>query len=171
MTEGRSSNYVDARRLASEYLTLNWRRLGGGVRLDPLERRRWRDLRDRLERLLGDLPPGSDGGSARSSLRVPSQLWVRYAAGGSEVTSEHCENLSEEGMFVASAQPLPPGTSLRLEIEGGPAMEPIKALGVVVWTRHFPQSGAPGMGVRFQGLGSEQRLALAGQLVSALVSI
>jgi hypothetical protein len=27
------------------------------------------------------------------------------------------------------------------------------------------------MGVRFQGLGSEQRLALAGQLVSALVSI
>jgi uncharacterized protein (TIGR02266 family) len=171
MTEGRSSNYVDARRLASEYLTLNWRRLGGGVRLDPLERRRWRDLRDRLERLFGDLPPGSDGRSARSSLRVPSQLWVRYTDGGRPATTEQCENLSEEGMFVASAQPLPPGTSLRLEIEGGPAMEPIKALGVVVWARHLPQSGPPGMGLRFQGLGSEQRLALAGQLVSALVSI
>lgn len=161
----------DLRSTASEYAVLNWRRLGGGPRLDPAERRRWRELRSELERLLGNIPPPEETSPVRSSLRVPSRLWVRYRAGESTLHTELSGNLSEDGMFIVSLSPLPPGTSLRLEIEGGPAMEPIKALGVVVWTRRSRAAGPCGMGVQFQGLGSEQRLALAGQLTSALISV
>lgn len=171
MTEARPITDSSIQHLAAEYVTLNWRRLGGGPRLDPVERRRWRELRTHLELLLGDTPPPEDTSSPRGSLRVPSRVWVRYRSGEADTRLEESQNLSEDGIFIASRAPLAPGTSLRLEIEAGPGMEPVKALGVVVWTRRSRQGSVPGMGVHFQGLGAEQRLALAGQLTSALVAI
>ena len=99
----------------------------------------------------------------REHTRFPTTLAVDYASGDNFLFS-YIDNISEMGIFIRSAEPLPIGTPLRLRFrkdtppfreKGGLEIE-----GDVVW--HNPvKLGAenlnPGMGVKFRDLTPEKR--------------
>jgi uncharacterized protein (TIGR02266 family) len=69
------------------------------------------------------------------------------------------EDVSRGGVFVATQEPLPPGTIVLLffVLAGG---RTLRAEGVVRWLRSAATSAAPGMGVAFTSLGDEERQAI-----------
>jgi type IV pilus assembly protein PilZ len=67
-------------------------------------------------------------------------------------------NISELGLFVESADPLPVGTNVELRLASGG--KELRLSGLVVWVNPVRWSGDnpnPGMGICFSPFGSEQR--------------
>lgn len=65
-------------------------------------------------------------------------------------------NLSRGGLFIRSADPLKPGTRLRIEVEWASTVIPL-AEGEVVWARPQSRTHAGGFGVRFTSVASSSR--------------
>jgi uncharacterized protein (TIGR02266 family) len=68
------------------------------------------------------------------------------------------ENLSEGGLFIATHLVKPIGTQIQVSFKLPHVAEPIKAVGVVRWTREYSETSdsMPGMGVRFERVGPLQ---------------
>ena len=63
------------------------------------------------------------------------------------------DNISTEGMFMATPKPLEPGTQLRLEFLLPGCDYPIRVNGEVAWSRSVSSEGQRrGMGVKFDSL-------------------
>jgi uncharacterized protein (TIGR02266 family) len=99
-------------------------------------------------------------GDARRSDRVPVALPVRYASAGAFLVA-YTTNLSKGGIFLETATPLPPGTSLTLAITVPHAPETLVVAGRVAWARQAPgpEGQPPGMGIEFGPL--EERYGAA----------
>src|SRR5437899_9069606 len=84
----------------------------------------------------------------RRQPRLPISLAVEYRTAGAFLVS-YSINLSKGGIFIESAQPLPPGehVTLRFDVPGAGDLE---VEGVVAWVRTGSPDGLPdGMGVQF----------------------
>jgi uncharacterized protein (TIGR02266 family) len=68
-------------------------------------------------------------------------------------------DLSDGGVFVATYTPAPIGTELALEFDL-PAGHKVRTVGRVIWVRDEATGAAPGMGVAFQSLSSDDRDAI-----------
>ncbi len=82
----------------------------------------------------------------------------------------YVSNISEMGIFLASEDPRPIGTRLRMRFSPIEADETVELEGEVVWVnpvREGDDSQSPGMGVRFVDLGEEKRDKLI-QLVKTI---
>src|SRR5262249_3372083 len=79
--------------------------------------------------------------------RIPVHLKVTYRD-GAELQSSMIESLSQGGVFIRTARPLPIGTEILMEIEVESDSEgPVLIRGRVVWERLIGR--ADGMGVKF----------------------
>jgi uncharacterized protein (TIGR02266 family) len=68
------------------------------------------------------------------------------------------ENLSEGGLFIATHVVKPIGTTIEVSFKLPHVAEPIKAIGIVRWTREYSETSdtSPGIGVRFERIAPEQ---------------
>jgi uncharacterized protein (TIGR02266 family) len=68
------------------------------------------------------------------------------------------ENLSEGGLFIATHLVRPLGTKVEVSFKLPHLAEPIRAMGIVRWTREYSDTSdtSPGMGVRFEQIAPEQ---------------
>ncbi len=73
--------------------------------------------------------------------------------------TDFAENLSKGGMFIATARPLKPGTSIVLEFFLPDSSVKVRTRGEVVWVRNKPRSPREkrGMGIRFNGLAPKDK--------------
>lgn len=81
-------------------------------------------------------------------------------------------NLSEGGLFVKTFAPLVEGARTRVRWDlGEQESDTIEAEAVVVWRRPSGNGGEPsGMGLKFEGIGSEERERIRRHVESLLVS-
>jgi molecular chaperone DnaK len=98
----------------------------------------------------------------RRDQRIPAELRVRLAFGSMDAFVErYALNVSRGGIFVRTRDPLPPGTTVDLEVTLDSGDKVIAGKGVVRWTT--PPSGpgeadrVPGMGIKFLELSRESR--------------
>lgn len=132
-----------------EYMALERRREQG---FSPDELRRWTALRQRLERVFGNLDaPG--GLQRRATPRVPAALEVRFENLG-QLGSVLMSNMSRGGIFVSMDDPPAIGTELKLRIKVAAPPREIVLCGEVASWHVGPrfEVGKRGMGVRFKGL-------------------
>jgi uncharacterized protein (TIGR02266 family) len=81
---------------------------------------------------------------------VVVQLEYRSA---SHLLVSYCTNLSRGGLFVPSADPLPPGTRLSLSLTVPGDTTPIELQAEVRWVRQFDAlEGPAGMGIAFEDI-------------------
>lgn len=89
--------------------------------------------------------------------RVRVNLPVRYGCEPQSLTSDNALNISEKGLFIATAKPFPVRQSLILEFALPDTMQSIRTQGVVVWQNRPGQPVHPGLplgiGVEFVALG------------------
>lgn len=95
-----------------------------------------------------DQPPKSP---TRKSPRY--QVVLKVSGRSFNDLADYTENLSEEGVFIATEQEIDPGTQILFEISFPALVKPIRLTGEVVWRRarrggDTPE--APGIGVRLQ---------------------
>ncbi len=94
--------------------------------------------------------------------RVPVYLPVDYD-GRKVLATSRISNLSQNGCFVATPQPLPLGSEIELRFQLPGLRELMIVTGVVRWTRGSPKEKKPihgraiGMGVEFAKLSRAQR--------------
>lgn len=151
-----------------EYKRLEATRDSTGLSLDELTR--W----TMLKRILAEhFRPGAGEMFAdkQSSLRVPVRLRVEFTDQGS-LRQYLMTNISRGGVFIATEDPLPIGTSLELRIRMGDSGRLIQLKGEVasVNTGADLKSEEHGMGVRFAGLSHEDEVIvkeLYGQAMEA----
>lgn len=88
----------------------------------------------------------SGGLTAESTKRKLQGVPLKFGVG--HVTeSASTDNLSEGGMFIRTQSPLPPESSILIELEVDGLRIPLK--GVVYWTRPADENGRPaGMGIK-----------------------
>jgi len=95
------------------------------------------------------------GSEKRNKRRVPVKLKVDYRA-KENFLFENATNISEHGIFIATDEPLSPGTMIDLQFTLVEPKYKIQALGEVIWTnpkRPNPKENHnPGMGIRFVNL-------------------
>ncbi|MDH3725330.1 MAG: PilZ domain-containing protein [Thermoleophilia bacterium] len=155
--------------LAGEFTALNRRRVEGDPPLSVLDLERWSELRDLLSFEFGHTPPVGPDKHPRH-LRVPTHLKVRYEADGEHAAA--LINLSEGGLFVACIDPLPPGTPLRLEIEGEMTPAPLRLEAEVIHARNAGNPDGPsGFGVEFRNLEVEQHEQLRAFIDNSLSAV
>ncbi len=94
----------------------------------------------------------------RRQLRHPVILKVDYRDINRFFT-DFAENLSVGGMFIATRNPLPPGTNLTVEFMLPDSSVKVKTRAEVMWSRKHPKSPSQkkGMGIRFQELTSDDK--------------
>lgn len=127
-----------------EYAHLDRQRTGDG--LTPVQYRRWRTLRERLDAAFGSRRPAGRN-ERRASLRVPIRLRAVYdAASGLEGTATQ---LSRTGCFVRTEVPAAVGTNLTLVLAAGTAGA-LEVPAQVVSHNGSRGGAAPGMGLRFR---------------------
>jgi len=113
--------------------------------LKPINRHQFVDAASRYLRL-----------SERQAPRVDARLQVRYGEGLKRELTDYSLNISTGGVFLETANPLPPGSPLSLEFNLPNRSEPIVSQARVAWINdpkritkpHLP----PGMGVQFLDL-------------------
>jgi type IV pilus assembly protein PilZ len=117
---------------------------------------------------------GKDGDAGgqdrRQHKRYDVKLHVDVAAGGDTFLFAYVSNISEMGIFLASDDPEPVGTELKLRFNPIELGEPFEVAGEVVWinpVREGDEPQSPGMGVRFVNLDEEQREKIV-QLVKTI---
>ncbi len=94
----------------------------------------------------------------RKQPRHPVILKVDYRDVNKFFT-DFAENLSAGGMFIATRNPLPPGTSLVIEFMLPDSAVKVKTRAEVVWTRKTTRSPSQkkGMGIKFYDLTQEDK--------------
>lgn len=99
-----------------------------------------------------------NGRERRRDTRLPAKLAVRYKV-GRKIVNGLSTDLSENGVFIHTAQPAIEGTEVFMHINLGPGEPTIKAVGVV--RRSIPAGiDSPGMGVEFLALYGIDKKAL-----------
>lgn len=98
----------------------------------------------------------------RRAQRVDMQIEVNFGSEHNFYTGLS-ENLSEGGIFVVTPNVLPRGTRMTVEFTLPDQGEPIKAQGVVRWTRELENADPDypsGMGIQFEAIegGNEARV-------------
>lgn len=151
-----------------EFLPLNRRRQYGQP-LSEAEIARWEELRDLLEDCQGAVPP-APGERRRRSLRVRTHVKVLVTTHlAQELLIVH--DLSENGLFVRTHRPAPPGTSLQVEFHDKTGRS-IELEGTVVWVRRAGEGYGPaGMGVAFHAVSDWDRTVLSDLVEAALESL
>lgn len=87
----------------------------------------------------------------RRQPRLPISLEVAYRTAGAFLVS-YSVNLSKGGIFIETAEPLPPGETMTLKFDV-PGVGPLEVEGVVAWVRTGDEGGLPdGMGIQFETL-------------------
>jgi len=142
----------------AEFLPLDRRRVHGDPPLTPEEEGSLRDLREWFEYEFGvGNPPLA--GSQRRSLRVPTNLKVSVS--GAATGDAHLCNLSSDGAFVETSDPLALESRITLAIEGDGGAPPIAVEATVQWVREIGNmDGTAGVGVAFVDLDDDGFLAL-----------
>ena len=109
--------------------------------------------------------------NVRKSFRTPVHLPVTYRL-GEETRISYCFNLSEEGMFIVVQDREPPdvGSNLQVKFWIPNYSRIIDLESKVVWKNSFDskikKSHPPGVGVKFQNIESDLRVAIASFLQS-----
>jgi uncharacterized protein (TIGR02266 family) len=151
--------------LVQEFLALDRQRVRGDPPLELSELTRWQELCDVLASELGAIPGAS--GNLRESLRVPTHLKVLVSFGAAQQLLA-VYNLSEGGVFLAAARPLPVGSALAIEF-WAPGGTLVELEGRVVWVRNQADERGPvGMGVALEALSDWDRVLLA-EVVQAVL--
>lgn len=85
----------------------------------------------------------------RRHVRLPVDLPVAYQRPGGEEGRGRVKNLSDGGLLLLFREPLPPSTSLRLQLHAHHGMRSFE--GVVVWNAAGPGAGKSSIahGIRF----------------------
>ncbi len=101
----------------------------------------------------------ASGRERRSYERFDTQIQVDIANDGTFLFS-YLSDISEMGIFDHSESPLPVGTELKLRFASPDGGESFDLRGMVVWINPLRPGGDnpnPGMGVRFEDLGPDDR--------------
>jgi uncharacterized protein (TIGR02266 family) len=151
-----------------EFIPLN-RRKQEGEPLSAAELARWEELRDLLEDCQGAVPP-PPGVRRRRSIRVRTHLRVLVTTQlAQELLLVH--DLSENGLFLRTQRPCPPGAPLQIEFydKRGRSVE-LEA--TVVWVRKEGEGYGPaGMGVAFHAMSEWDRTVLIDLVEAALEAL
>lgn len=152
---------LDVLGMAAEYLRLcrRWRDADTPFTFEELDR--WRSLRRHLDAALGRHGP-HPGRRRRRWLRVPTLLEASFSTRGDGAVSALLTEVAERGLFIASDQPLPPGTPIRVELLPEEGARPLAVRGRVVWVRP-PGTRGPepaGMGVYLDELNGVDEQAM-----------
>ena len=84
----------------------------------------------------------------RRSPRLPIYKEVAYKSGDENVTS-YLYDISRDGVFIHSPDPLEPGTRKDICFHIPGFHDSFNAQGIVIWNQKSESSSKPGMGVRF----------------------
>ncbi len=88
----------------------------------------------------------------RKKSRTPIVIQINYHTVDS-FFRDFADNISAEGMFIATPKPLEPGTKLSLEFLLPGCNYPIRVKAEVTWNRNIHDVGrSRGMGVKFDSL-------------------
>ena len=90
----------------------------------------------------------------RKEHRIPIKLRVDYQDRDNYLFT-YSRNLSKNGIFITTKNPLIPGTKLELQFTLSEPKKMIKVLGEVIWineTNHKDPENQPGMGIKFINL-------------------
>jgi type IV pilus assembly protein PilZ len=106
----------------------------------------------------------------RTSPRESIELVVRYQRMNA-FFADYAKNISRGGTFVATSEPLPPGTEFVLSLAAPELSEPLQLSAKVMWTT-APEAASKvhpaGMGIQFQYRDAEERSRVEG-LVERLI--
>jgi Tfp pilus assembly protein PilZ len=160
--------------LLREYGGLERKRVCDGV--TPLEYQRWRELEEKLTNQIFQSAE-RQGTDRRRHVRVPTKLLVQYRT-RDNLKDAIVRNVSKGGLFINTPFPPAVGTTFVLIIQIDVTGESVEVPCEVV-TNHVTRDGpaAPdaestsdqlGMGVKFIGLGTEQRRAVELLFAAAL---
>ncbi len=98
---------------------------------------------------------GKDSSEKRGAQRVPVKLKVDWKSEGNFLF-EHATNISEQGIFIETENPMQPGTAIDLQFQLPEASKKIEVRGEVTWVNPIRPPGSenynPGMGIRFTNL-------------------
>lgn len=96
----------------------------------------------------------------RQLARIPARLLVHFGENQDRLQSNFSVNLSYGGMFIATPEVLPVGSSLALHLQFPGSHLPLTCQGQVAWLNHAELHKKPhlpvGMGVSFAGLSGAQ---------------
>jgi uncharacterized protein (TIGR02266 family) len=93
----------------------------------------------------------------RKKSRMPIVVQINYHTVDS-FFRDFADDLSAEGMFIATQEPLEPGTKLSLEFLIPGCKYPIRVRAEVIWNRNVYDMGrGRGMGVKFEGLSPSEK--------------
>ncbi len=109
------------------------------------------------------------GHPGRKHRRVRVALVTRYRVPSRfDFEEERSTDLSSGGMFIEAADPVPPGTMIKVVCDVPQRNTSLQVAGVVRWWRKQPQMDRPsGMGVRFLNLDDASQKLLHGVVSSA----
>ena len=99
--------------------------------------------------------------------RIPVSLEISFD-NGEEVLSSYLFDLGEGGLFIGTPHPLEEGTRIRLLFKLPDWGNPVNIIGTVVWRQGKEDTSRPGMGVRFDEMGSEDREILNAYVMEQL---
>jgi uncharacterized protein (TIGR02266 family) len=91
----------------------------------------------------------------RKEPRIPIQLKVDVESPNDHYLFEYSSNLSQNGIFIQSAEPLDPGTLVNIQFHL-PDDYLIRTRGEVIWVNDEEEE-EPGMGIKFIGISEEDR--------------
>lgn len=92
----------------------------------------------------------------RKEARIPVQLKVDVESPNNHYLFEYSSNLSQNGIFIQTPEPLPPGVQVNIQF-ALPNNYMIRTRGEVIWVNFEEDDEEPGMGVKFMGLQQEDR--------------
>lgn len=152
--------------LLREYGALERKRVREGV--TPLEYQRWRDLEQKLSSQIFQ-EAGDYAVERRKHLRVPTRMLVAYRS-HDELKEAIVSSVSKGGLFISTPFPPEIGTTFMLILKVDETGENVEVPCEVVSTNlDGAMSGDQfGMGVKFIGLGAEQKRAVDAMFASAL---
>jgi len=156
--------------LLREYGALERKRVADGV--TPLEYQRWRDLEETLsQQIFQDARPHAV--ERRKHLRVPTRMLVQYKS-HDQLKEAIIHNVSRGGLFISTRYPPEIGSTfvliIRVDATGESVELPCEVVTTNVTTNMAGnmQTDRNGMGVKFIGVGSEQREAVDQLFAAAL---
>ncbi|HEY5674424.1 MAG TPA: TIGR02266 family protein [Malonomonas sp.] len=97
----------------------------------------------------------------RQLARIPARMLVHFGENPNRLRSNFSVNLSSGGMFIATEEVLPVGSSLELRLQFPGGKQSLSCQGQVAWLNHSELQKRPhlpmGMGVAFAGLSGPQQ--------------
>ena len=98
----------------------------------------------------------------RKEVRIPIQLKVDVESPNEHYLFEYSSNLSQNGIFIQTTEPLPPGTLVNIQFTL-PESILIRTRGEVIWLND-EEDDEVGMGVKFIGLDEGDRESILNSL-------